>query len=113
MEAGTQGPHFCFTPRFGSYLMNIGKALKTVRSAKDLSLESVAERSGISISYLSRIERDQRQATMPLVAKIAEALAVPVAILVFLASDAEELKGLDKNTERRFSELALDLIRQS
>ncbi len=50
---------------------------------------------------------------MPLVAKIAEALAVPVAILVFLASDAEELKGLDKNTERRFSELALDLIRQS
>ena len=50
--------------------MNIGKALKLVRSAKDLSLEIVAERSGISVSYLSRIERDERQATMPLVAKI-------------------------------------------
>lgn len=92
--------------------MNIGKALKLVRSAKDLSLENVAERSGISVSYLSRIERDERQATMPLVAKIAEALAVPVAIVVFLGSDAGELKGLDKNTERRFSELALDLMRQ-
>jgi len=93
--------------------MNIGKALKLVRSAKDLSLEIVAERSGISASYLSRIERDERQATMPLVARIAEALAVPVAIVVFLGSDEAELKGLDKNTERRFSELAFDLIRQS
>ena len=93
--------------------MNIGKALKLVRSAKDLSLEIVAERSGISVSYLSRIERDERQATMPLVAKIAEALAVPVAIIVFLGSDEAELKGLDKNTERRFSELAFDLMRQS
>lgn len=93
--------------------MNIGKALKLCRSAKDLSLEIVAERAGISVSHLSRIENQKREPTLSLVGKIAQALSVPIPVVVFLASDAGELKGLDKQTERRFGELALDLIRQS
>jgi transcriptional regulator with XRE-family HTH domain len=93
--------------------MNIGKALKLCRSAKDLSLEVVAERAGISVSHLSRIENQKREPTLPLVSKISGALGIPMPIVVFLASDAGELSGLDKRAERQFSELALDLIRQS
>ena len=92
--------------------MNIAKALKLCRSAKGLSLETVAERSGISISYLSRIENKKREATLPLIERIADALSIPVAILIFLASDAKDLKGLDAQTEKRFSQLALELMRQ-
>lgn len=93
--------------------MKIGKALKLCRSAKDLSLEAVAERAGISVSYLSRLENDKREPTLSIVGKVADALGVPTALVVFLASEAHELKGLDKKTEKRFAELALDLMRQT
>jgi transcriptional regulator with XRE-family HTH domain len=91
--------------------MKIGKALKLCRTAKNLSLEDVAVRAGISVSYLSRLENDKRDATLVLLSKVAEALDVPAPVIVFIASDPSELKGLDKETEARFSELALSLIR--
>ena len=92
--------------------MKIGKALKLCRSARDLSLEIVAERAGISTSYLSRLENDKREATLAMIGKVADALDVPVPVVVFLAAEPGELKGMDKKTEQRFAELALDLIRQ-
>ncbi|MBW0169645.1 MAG: helix-turn-helix domain-containing protein [Hydrogenophaga sp.] len=92
--------------------MKIGKALKLCRTAKALSLETVAERAGISVSYLSRLENDKREPTLALIGKVAEALDVPVPIVIFLASDSSELEGLDKETAQRFSKLALDLLRQ-
>jgi transcriptional regulator with XRE-family HTH domain len=92
--------------------MKIGKALKLCRSARDLSLEIVAERAGISTSYLSRLENDKREPTLAMIGKVADALDVPVPVVVFLAAEPGELKGMDKKTEQRFAELALDLIRQ-
>ncbi|MCP3019630.1 helix-turn-helix transcriptional regulator [Cupriavidus basilensis] len=76
-------------------------------------METVAERAGISVSYLSRIENQKREPALSLVGKIAEAVAVPVPIVVFLASEEGELKGLDKKAAKQFSDLALDLIRRS
>lgn len=93
--------------------MKIGKALKLCRSAKDLSLETVAGRAGISVSHLSRIENQKREPTVPMASKIAVALGVPMPIVVYLAADAGELTGLDKRAEKQFADLALDLIRQS
>ncbi|RSE62703.1 XRE family transcriptional regulator [Alcaligenes faecalis] len=103
----TQGPHFCCT-----HIMKIGKTLKLCRTAKDLSLETVSERAGISTSYLSRLENDKREPTLALINKVAEALEVPVPVIIFLASDEKDLKHMDKKMEQRFSELALGLIRQ-
>ena len=91
--------------------MKIGKALKLCRTAKNLSLEDVAVRAGISVSYLSRLENDKRDPTLVLLSKVAEALDVTAPVIVFIASDPSELNGLDKETEARFSELALSLIR--
>jgi transcriptional regulator with XRE-family HTH domain len=92
--------------------MKIGKALKLCRSARDLSLEVVAERAGISTSYLSRLENDKREPSLALIGKVAEALNIPVPVVVFLAAEPGELKGMDKQTEQRFADLALGLIRQ-
>lgn len=92
--------------------MKIGKALKLCRSARDLSLEVVAERAGISTSYLSRLENDKREPSLALIGKVAEALNIPVPVVVFLAAEPGELKGMDKHTEQRFADLALGLIRQ-
>jgi transcriptional regulator with XRE-family HTH domain len=93
--------------------MNIGKALKLCRSAKDMSLEAVAEGADISVSYLSRIENKQREPTLDIVSKLANVLAVPMPVLIFLASDASELRGLDAQTEQQFSTLAFELIHRS
>jgi len=91
--------------------MNIGRALKLCRSAKNLSLESVSEQCGISISHLSRIENQKREPTLPMVSKIAESIGVPMPVLIFLASDKAELEGLDPESQKRFSEIALGLLR--
>lgn len=92
--------------------MKIGKALKLCRSARDLSLEVVAERAGISTSYLSRLENDKREPSLTLIGKVAEALNIPVPVVVFLAAEPGELKGMDRQTEQMFADLALGLIRQ-
>jgi transcriptional regulator with XRE-family HTH domain len=92
--------------------MNIGKALRLCRTAKELSLETIAERAGISPSYLSRVENDKREPTLALVSKLAEALEVPLPLIVFLGSDEKELSGMDKDLEQRFAELALALMRR-
>lgn len=92
--------------------MKLGKALKLCRSARDLSLEIVAERAGISTSYLSRLENEKREPTLAMISKVADALDIPVPMIVFLAAEPGELKGLDKKTEQRFANLALDFIRQ-
>lgn len=60
-----------------------------------MSLETVAEGADISVSYLSRIENRQREPTLDIVSKLANVLAVPMPVLIFLASDASELRGLD------------------
>ncbi len=78
-----------------------------------MSLEAVAEGADISVSYLSRIENRQREPTLDIVSKLANVLAVPMPVLIFLASDASELQGLDPQTEQQFSTLALELIHRS
>lgn len=92
--------------------MKTGNALRICRTARDLSLETVAERAGISTSYLSRLENDKREPTLAMIGKVADALGIPLPVIVFLAAEPGDLKGMDKRTEQRFAELALNLIRQ-
>lgn len=91
--------------------MEIGNALKVCRSAKKLSLEALAERVGLSQSYLSMIESGKREPTLASIEKIAKALGVPTPILFFLAAEKSELKGLDIETTRRLSAAVLDVVR--
>lgn len=91
--------------------MDIGHALKICRSAKKLSLEELAERAGLSQSYLSMIESGKREPTLSSIEKIAAALGIPTPIVLFLASEKEDLKGLDAETSKRLSDAVLDVMR--
>jgi transcriptional regulator with XRE-family HTH domain len=91
--------------------MNIGHALKVTRSAKNLSLETLAERAELSQSYLSMIESGKRKPTLSSIQKIATALGVPTPILLFLAADKGELEGIDAETARRMSAAVMDVMR--
>lgn len=92
--------------------MNLGKALKICRAAKNLSLDEVSSRTGVSASYLSRVENGKREPPLELVSKLAAALELPPALLIFLASEPEEIQGIDQATAQRFSDLALELLRR-
>lgn len=65
---------------------DFGLRIKTIRQARDLTLEQVAELSSVSISSLSKIEKGQVSASFDTIAKIASAFDYSLAELF-----AEEL----------------------
>lgn len=56
--------------------------VRRLRRARDLTLEELAGRSGVSRAALSKIERGERTPSLANALQIAEALAVPLAELV-------------------------------
>lgn len=59
----------------------IGQAVRRWRRARELTLATVSERSGLNIGYLSQIENDKAVPSLDAVAAIAAALEVPIAWL--------------------------------
>lgn len=51
--------------------------LRALRSQRKLSQETVAHKAGISVSYVSMLERGQRTPPLQTVEVLAKALAVP------------------------------------
>ena len=56
----------------------IGAGIKTLRKIKNMTLEDVARATGFSISYLSKVERNQGSVTLDAIAKICAAFEMDV-----------------------------------
>ncbi|MBM7587254.1 transcriptional regulator with XRE-family HTH domain [Bacillus pakistanensis] len=56
----------------------LGKDFKRIRKSKKLTLREVSERSGLSVSFLSQVERGNSSVTFTSLRKIAEALEVNI-----------------------------------
>ncbi len=54
----------------------IGEQLRELRQIKNLTLRQVAEKAGISLSYLSQLERNQSRLPIGVLKKISDALGV-------------------------------------
>lgn len=91
--------------------MEIGHALRVCRSARSFSLAELAERTGLSQSYLSMMESGKREPTLSTLEKVARALTVPTPVLLFIAAEKEDLEGLDAETASRLSAAALAVMR--
>lgn len=90
--------------------MNIGHAIRLCRNQKNLSQAKLAELAGISISYLSLLEQGKRDANFASVNKIAQAMGIPLSVIVFLAADNEELQGMSSELIEKLSFESLKLI---
>ena len=91
--------------------MNLGKAIKMARTYKDMSQEDLAARVGVTGGYISLLERGKRDPGMALVKHLADALTVPVSVMIYFAdNDIKELygKGVD---ERVSSVMLIDLLK--
>ena len=61
--------------------MTIGRTIRHLRQSKRLSQAALADSVGISASYLSQLEGDKREATIPLLRRLAAQLGAPAALL--------------------------------
>jgi transcriptional regulator with XRE-family HTH domain len=71
--------------------MNIGNAIQLVRTKRKLSQTELAARAGISVSYLSLLERSKRDPALSIIEKITAALGMPIELLFFLGAEGNEL----------------------
>ncbi|WP_395826125.1 helix-turn-helix domain-containing protein [Collimonas sp.] len=60
----------------------VGDTLVRLRQADGLSLDALSKRAGVSKSMLSQIERNQANPTVAVVWRLANALGVPISLLV-------------------------------
>ena len=93
--------------------MDLGNAIKLCRVRRKLNQTELASLSGISVSYLSLLERGKRDPNFSTIQNIAEALRIPVSILIFLAAEGNEIENIDKELAEKLSHTALKLIEAS
>lgn len=93
--------------------MNLGRAIKLCRIHKNMKQSDLAVNASISVSYLSLIEQGKRDPNTKTIKKITRALDVPMNILIFLASDEEDLGNMDRDLVERLSYVSLKLMEPS
>jgi transcriptional regulator with XRE-family HTH domain len=91
--------------------LDIGRAIKLCRTQKGWTQQELSKRSRISVSYLAMLERNRRDPAFSVISSIASALDVPVSILLFLAADREELRGIASELKDKLSTAALELLK--
>ena len=65
----------------------IGDVLRDFRQRKGQTLRQVAARANMALGYLSEVERGQKEASSEVLASLAEALDVPVSMILREVSD--------------------------
>lgn len=90
--------------------MNIGQAIQLARSKRKLSQAALAKQAGISVSYLSLLERGRRDPPLSTLQRIAAALVMPVEILFFLGAEEGELGHLNRDLAGQLAITALELL---
>jgi XRE family transcriptional regulator, regulator of sulfur utilization len=65
--------------------MSLGSTVRTLRNSAGFSQKRFAESLSISPAYLSQIESDKREPTIPLLRKMADLLGSPATVLFAVA----------------------------
>lgn len=76
--------------------MTVGQWLKEEREKAGLSIRKLADKSGISLSYLSQIERDLKNPSIDVLMQIGKTLDIPMVGKYLGAWKNEESKLIDQ-----------------
>jgi transcriptional regulator with XRE-family HTH domain len=71
--------------------MDIGSIIKKLRKARKVTQTQLAHSSGITQTYLSQIENNIKEPTIPTLKAIAESMSVPLPILLFMAIESNDI----------------------
>lgn len=89
-------------------IFSIGRAIRFLRLGQGLGQPELAERAGLSVSYLSLLERGKRDPATSTVIKIADALGVPLLLLVYVADPNQAPADAAPHLAQAVIELAQD-----
>jgi transcriptional regulator with XRE-family HTH domain len=90
--------------------MNYGKAIKTIRAAKNLEQKELARMAKLNASYISLIESNRRAPSPAALEAVAKALHVPLYLLMLLASDKEDLHGVSETEATVLGRQLLEVV---
>lgn len=82
--------------------MDIGTAIRTLRVEKGMKQIEFADKSGLSQSYLSAIEKGRKEPTLSILKQIADALSVPMPVLIFFSLNIDDI---DDSKKRSFTDI--------
>ena len=89
----------------------IGDVLRDFRLQKGQTLRQVASRASVALGYLSEVERGQKEASSEILGSLAEALEVPISVIMREVSDRLALvEGV--NLEAAFAD-RVDFVSES
>jgi transcriptional regulator with XRE-family HTH domain len=91
--------------------MDIGKAIRLCRTQKGWTQAELSKRAGLTVPHLSMMENNHRDPSMASMQALANALNLPLNVLVFLASEPQELVGLSDELKEKLSRASLALLR--
>ena len=83
--------------------MNIGRAIQLIREARSVRMNQLASEAAVSVPYLSLLESGQREASMPVLKRLADALDVPLDALLLLDQPGD---GTLRSTNSRAKSIA-------
>lgn len=103
------------------FLILLGKRIKTLRKAQDMSQERFAELAGLSVVFVSNLENGRRRASICTYMELAGALGMSLSELVELPGEKESwdenllelfqaAKQLGSEKQRLFVEAAKGLL---
>ena len=75
---------------------NIAQNLKRIRKSKNMSLDMLAEKTGVSKSMLGQIERGESNPTVSTIAKIVDGIKVPFEDLIYQKTESVMIIDNDK-----------------
>ena len=72
--------------------MNLGATIKRMRSRKGIRQNQLAADAGISPTYLSQIESNQKDPNLSTLKVISDKLSTPLPLLFFMSLDKSDIK---------------------
>jgi transcriptional regulator with XRE-family HTH domain len=81
--------------------LQLGTRIRSLRQARHLTLREVADRAGVTESFLSQVERDVTSPSIATVHRVARALGLSIAQL--FAEDAETGRVVRREARRRIA----------
>ena len=85
--------------------MKLGNVIASLRVRKRLDQKAMAEKLGVSVSYLSQIENNNRMPSGKLLIKISETLGLPISVLLYETLNASNI--VDENNRKLFINIPL------
>ena len=87
----------------------MNKAIRLIRAYHDLNLSEVADRVGLSKSYISEMERGHKKVSIDVLEKYAEAFDIPMSSLMLFAERAED-GGVADNARVYIADKAIKML---